>query len=101
MTSLRRRRHTRSLPQRSRLPRAEREHQTLEAAHALFAEHGYARVTMDDVADAVGVTKPLLYRYFGNKERLYLACMEPEGELLTRTIVDAITPTAKKLPSIK
>jgi AcrR family transcriptional regulator len=101
MTSLRRRHHTRSLPQRSRLPRAEREHQTLEAAHALFAEHGYARVTMDDVADVVGVTKPLLYRYFGNKERLYLACMEPAGELLTRTIVDAITPTTNPADALR
>ena len=27
---------------------------------------------MDEVAAAVGVTKPLLYNYFGNKERLYL-----------------------------
>ena len=101
MTSLRRRRHTRSLPQRSRVPRAERERQTLEAAHALFAEHGYARVTMDDVADAVGVTKPLLYRYFGNKERLYLACTEPAGELLTRTVVDAITPTTNPADALR
>ena len=54
----------------------------LDAARALFAERGYAAVTMDDVAAAVGVTKPLLYTYFGNKERLYLACMEPAGEAL-------------------
>jgi AcrR family transcriptional regulator len=54
----------------------------LEVAHALFAERGYAAVTMDDVAAAAGITKPLLYNYFGNKERLYLACMEPAGEAL-------------------
>ena len=102
MTSLRhRRRHIRSLPQRSRLPRAERERQALEAAHALFAERGYARVTMDDVADAVGVTKPLLYKYFGNKERLYLACMEPAGELLTRTVMDAVTPTTTPADALR
>lgn len=102
MTSLgHRRRHIRSLPQRSRLPRAERERQVLEAAHALFAERGYATVTMDDVADAVGVTKPLLYKYFGNKERLYLACMEPAGELLTRTVVDAVTPTTSPADALR
>lgn len=102
MTSLRhRRRHTSSLQRRSRLPRAERERQTLEAAHALFAERGYAGVTMDDVADAVGVTKPLLYKYFGNKERLYLACMEPAGELLTRTVVDAVTPTTTPADALR
>jgi AcrR family transcriptional regulator len=102
VTSLRhRRRHTSSLQRRSRLPRAERERQTLEAAHALFAERGYAGVTMDDVADAVGVTKPLLYKYFGNKERLYLACMEPAGELLTRTVVDAVTPTTTPADALR
>lgn len=35
--------------------------QTLTAARALFAARGYAAVTMDEVAAAVGVTKPLLY----------------------------------------
>jgi AcrR family transcriptional regulator len=85
-------------PTRSRLPRAERERQMLETAHALFAERGYAAVTMDEVAAAVGVTKPLLYTYFGNKDRLYLACMRPAGDALLKTVVAAIgatsTPTA-------
>jgi AcrR family transcriptional regulator len=79
---------------RTRLPRAEREAQMLETAHALFAAHGYAAVTMDDVAAAVGVTKPLLYTYFGNKDRLYLACMRPAGDALLETVVDAIGRTA-------
>ena len=75
---------------RTRLPRAEREEQMLAAARALFAERGYAAVTMDDVAAAVGVTKPLLYTYFGNKERLYLACMAPAGDALVATVVEAV-----------
>ena len=70
----------------SRLPRAERERQTLDAARTLFAARGFAAVTMDEVAAVVGVTKPLLYAYFGNKERLYLACMEPAGEALVATV---------------
>lgn len=103
MTSLaRRRRHRHSgPPQRLRLPRAERERQMLDAAHALFAQRGYAGVTMDDVADAVGVTKPLLYKYFGNKERLYLACMEPAGELLIKTVIDAVAPTARPADALR
>lgn len=74
----------------TRLPRAEREEQMLDAARGLFAARGYAAVTMDDVAAAVGVTKPLLYTYFGNKERLYVACMRPAGEALTQTVVEAV-----------
>src|SRR5580692_9416422 len=67
---------------RTRLSRELRMEQTLAAAHTLFAARGYGTVTMDEVAAAVGVTKPLLYNYFGNKERLYLACMEPAGDAL-------------------
>ena len=75
---------------RTRLPRAERERQMLATAHALFAERGYAEVTMDEVAAAVGVTKPLLYNYFGNKDRLYAACMAPAAEALADAIVAAV-----------
>jgi len=68
--------------------------QTLLAAHGLFAERGYAAVKMDEIAAAVGVTKPLLYNYFGNKEQLYIACMERSGDALTQTVADAVTATA-------
>lgn len=78
---------------RTRLTRADRMEQTLAAAHALFAERGYAAVTMDEVAAEVGVTKPLLYNYFGNKERLYIACMERSGDALSATVADAVGAT--------
>ena len=68
--------------------------QTLAAAHELFAERGYAAVTMDEIAAAVGVTKPLLYNYFGNKERLYIACMERAGDSLINTIAEAVGESA-------
>ena len=77
----------------SRLPRAEREEQTLRAARILFAERGFAAVTMDEIAAEVGVTKPLLYAYFGNKEGLYLACMEPAAEALVDTVAAAVEAT--------
>jgi len=64
--------------------------QALLAAHTLFAERGYAAVTMDEVAAAVGVTKPLLYNYFGNKERLYIACMQRAGDALEATILEKV-----------
>jgi AcrR family transcriptional regulator len=67
--------------------------QTLGVAHELFAERGYGDVTMDEIAAAVGVTKPLLYNYFGNKERLYIACMERAGDSLTATVGEAIAGT--------
>jgi AcrR family transcriptional regulator len=79
-----------AVPPRSRLPRAEREQQVLDIAHARFAAYGYAAATMEDVAADAGVTKPLLYAYFGNKERLYLACMERAGEAMVVTVTAAV-----------
>lgn len=68
--------------------------QTLQVAHELFAARGYAAVKMDEIAAAVGVTKPLLYNYFGNKEQLYIACMERSGDALTATIGEAVGGTS-------
>src|SRR3954454_14538132 len=78
---------------RTRLARADRMEQTLSVARSLFAEQGYSAVTMDEVAAKVGVTKPLLYNYFGNKESLYIACMERAGDALTATISAAVAAT--------
>src|SRR4029077_16629603 len=78
---------------RTRLARADRMEQTLMVARSLFAERGYSEVTMDEVAARVGVTKPLLYNYFGNKESLYIACMERAGDALTATIGSAVAAT--------
>src|SRR5919107_5269416 len=85
----------------TRLPRAEREEQTLEAARVLFAERGFAAVTMDEIAAEVGVTKPLLYTYFGNKEGLYLACMEPAAEALVATVAEAVRDTASPADALR
>jgi AcrR family transcriptional regulator len=79
---------------RTRLSRDDRMEQTLGAAHELFAERGYAAVTMDEIAAAVGVTKPLLYNYFGNKEQLYIACMERAGDSLINTIAESVGESA-------
>jgi AcrR family transcriptional regulator len=75
--------------------------QTLAVAHDLFAKRGYATVTMDEVAAAVGVTKPLLYNYFGNKERLYLACMEPAGDALLAAVVGAVDNSATPVEALR
>ncbi len=84
---------SKAAPVRTRLPRAEREQQLLDIAHARFAAHGYGAVTMDEVAADAGVTKPLLYAYFGNKERLYLACMERAGDAMLATVLAAVEAT--------
>ncbi len=61
---------------RVRMPRAQREEQILAVAEEVFSTRGYQSATMEDVADRVGVTKPLIYEYFGSKEGLLGACVE-------------------------
>lgn len=61
---------------RRRLPPSERRALVIEAAGRLFAERGFDGTTLDDVARAAGVTKPVLYRHFDSKKALYLALLE-------------------------
>jgi AcrR family transcriptional regulator len=48
----------------------------LASATELFACKGYAATTVREIVQAAGVTKPVLYYYFENKEGLYLELME-------------------------
>lgn len=78
------------MPIRTRLPRAERERQILDAALAVFAERGFQNASMDAVAERVGVTKPVVYTHFGSKEGLLLALLaEARAELLEVTTAAA------------
>jgi AcrR family transcriptional regulator len=55
----------------TRLPRAERQAQLLDAAATAFALGGFAATSMEDVAAQAGVTKLIVYRHFSSKEELY------------------------------
>ncbi|MDD3826194.1 MAG: TetR/AcrR family transcriptional regulator [Anaerolineae bacterium] len=50
--------------------------QILEAATAVFAEKGFDRATMEDIADAVGINKATIYLYFDSKDALIRAIAE-------------------------
>jgi AcrR family transcriptional regulator len=59
-----------------RVPRAVRERQLVELGEELFAERGFAGVSMDELARRAGVTKPVIYELFDSKEGLFRACLE-------------------------
>lgn len=44
----------------------------LEAALAAFSRYGYRRVTMGDIAEGAGLSRPTLYNVFPNKEAVFL-----------------------------
>jgi AcrR family transcriptional regulator len=58
---------------RTRLSAQQRRQQLLEVAGGLFAEHGFHGLSMEQLADAAGVSKPVLYQHFPSKQELYLA----------------------------
>ena len=58
------------------MPREVRELQMLEAAERAFAARGFHAASVDAIAEASGITKPMVYAYFGSKEGLYRACMQ-------------------------
>ena len=80
---------SRNRPGRGR-PRSFRPEQALDHAAALFWRHGYDGVDVDSIAAAVGVTKPSLYRLFGDKEGLFLAALARYGETLGAAPVRAL-----------
>jgi AcrR family transcriptional regulator len=57
------------------VPRAERESQIVAEAVQEFAEHGYSGASVADIAARAGISKPLIYQYFGSKDGLFLVCL--------------------------
>ncbi len=57
------------------MSRAERQQQMLEIAEELFAAQGYHGVSMEEIAERCGVSKPMLYEYFGSKDGLLCAAI--------------------------
>ena len=62
----------------------------------VFAEKGFHATSMDDVAEAAGVTKPVLYQHFRSKRALYLELLDDVGtqlrEAITKASVEATGP---------
>ena len=63
-------------PSKRALNRARNETAILSAAEALFAVKGFHKTTIGDVAEEAGVSRPLIYRSFADKETLFAAVVE-------------------------
>ena len=68
------------------MPRAQREQLILDIAGQVFARDGYHSASMDEIARASGVSKPMLYAYFESKEGLYLSYIERSGQELVERL---------------
>ena len=73
----------------TRLPAPERRRQLLDTALEVFATQGFHATSMNEIADAAGVTKPVLYQHFASKRELYLELLSDVGAALQEGIVKA------------
>jgi AcrR family transcriptional regulator len=76
----------------------------LETAHHLFMARGYVGVSINEVVQTVGITKPSLYYHYADKESLYAAvaerALDTMGTELRAAISDADMPFAHQLRAV-
>lgn len=77
----------------TRMPREQRRAQLLDAASEVFTRKGYHAAAMDDIAEAAGVSKPVLYQHFSSKLDLYLALLDQACDRLVDLVSEALDST--------
>ena len=80
-----------------------REQQLLESALDLFSRAGYRETTLQELADHLGITRPLLYYYFQSKEDLLFRLIGGLGDTLhdrARPIFLSRADPIKKLTAV-
>jgi AcrR family transcriptional regulator len=71
-----------------------RRHEIVEIAISHFAQHGYNGTSTDQVAREAGISQPYLFRLFGTKRELFLAC----HEAMHGRIADSFAEAANGVP---
>ncbi|HUB26568.1 MAG TPA: TetR/AcrR family transcriptional regulator [Tepidisphaeraceae bacterium] len=75
-----------------RLKAPQRRHQLMTVATRLFAKRGYEATTTAAIADAAGVTEPILYRHFKGKQELFVAIVRDMCDQTLRHFHDLAAP---------
>jgi AcrR family transcriptional regulator len=75
---------------RPRLRAEERRQAVLEAACHVFSKSSYRGATTADIAREAGITEPILYRHFGSKRDLYVACLATAWQTLRAHAEEAV-----------
>lgn len=90
-------------PSQKRIRRKSRKEEIIKAASNLFSQKSYHDVTMDQIAEKVGVAKGTIYLYFESKENLYLGILEHTFETIESILEREIAkedPAPQKLKKI-
>ena len=76
---------------RTRLKAEERRQAVLDAACRVFFDKSYRGATTAEIARESGISEPILYRHFGSKRDLYLACLEEAWRTFRQFAEDAFS----------
>ena len=76
---------------RVRMTALQRRAQLIEVARGVFAERGFDAVSIEEIAAAANVSKPVVYQHFGDKESLYAIVVDREMTLLMSMMTQALT----------
>lgn len=68
----------------------DRRRQILDVALKAFSTAGYHNTSMSDIAEALAMTKPVVYQYFDSKRALYLELLQDVSRDLTESVTNAI-----------
>jgi AcrR family transcriptional regulator len=69
---------------------SDRRRQILDTALASFSAAGYHNTSMNDIAEALSMTKPVVYQYFDSKRALYLELLRFVGDDLVTTVASSV-----------
>jgi TetR/AcrR family transcriptional regulator len=87
-------------PRRSAVVAEETRELILRAAEAEFANRGFSRARLEDIAEPVGITRAAIIYHFGDKQALYVAVLEATFKALAeriRAALEANAPHAERV----
>lgn len=78
-----------------------RQRQILEAAVEVFSKNGFAQTQVDEIANLAGLGKGTVYRYFKDKEGLFLSVVDRGLENLRAVVLEAMAKERRLIEKIK
>jgi len=76
---------------RQRLTAEARRQAVLDTACRVFSKSSYRGATTAEIAREAGISEPILYRHFGSKRDLYLACLDEAWRTFREVAEEAIS----------
>ena len=73
-----------------RLSASQRRAQLIDVGRGVFARNGYEGTSVEEIARAAGVSKPIVYQHFGGKVGLHAVIVDREMEYVVQRVAEAI-----------